>query len=82
VLLGCTVSPGFEFDDYEAGERVDLCLGWPEFAEEMTALARGVSWSVCFLCWGWDWWDVRRIGRDQGTIDGILVSKVSKITNN
>jgi predicted cupin superfamily sugar epimerase len=39
ALLGCTVSPGFEFDDYEAGSRKDLCAQWPEFTrliEELT----------------------------------------------
>jgi uncharacterized protein len=40
ALLGCTVSPGFEFEDYETGERAELCAGWPEFAEEITALTR------------------------------------------
>jgi uncharacterized protein len=40
ALLGCTVSPGFEFEDYEAGERGELCQGWPEFAEEIRALTR------------------------------------------
>jgi predicted cupin superfamily sugar epimerase len=40
ALLGCTVSPGFEFEDYEAGERVELCQQWPEFAEEIKALTR------------------------------------------
>ena len=40
ALLGCTVSPGFEFEDYEAGERVELCQGWPQFAEEIAALTR------------------------------------------
>jgi uncharacterized protein len=40
ALLGCTVSPGFEFEDYEAGERVELCKRWPEFAEEIGALTR------------------------------------------
>jgi predicted cupin superfamily sugar epimerase len=38
ALLGCTVSPGFEFEDYEAGERTQLCQSWPEFAEEISAL--------------------------------------------
>jgi hypothetical protein len=32
ALLGCTVSPGFEFEDYETGVRSALCAGWPEFA--------------------------------------------------
>jgi predicted cupin superfamily sugar epimerase len=40
ALLGCTVSPGFEFDDYETGERAELCAGWPEFAEKIEALTR------------------------------------------
>jgi uncharacterized protein len=40
ALLGCTVSPGFEFEDYEVGERGELCQGWPEFAEEIRALTR------------------------------------------
>jgi uncharacterized protein len=40
ALLGCTVSPGFEFEDYESGARERLCEGWPEFVEEITALTR------------------------------------------
>lgn len=32
ALLGCTVSPGFEFEDYETGSRAALCAGWPEFS--------------------------------------------------
>jgi predicted cupin superfamily sugar epimerase len=40
ALLGCTVSPGFEFEDYETGAREDLCEAWPEFVEEITALTR------------------------------------------
>lgn len=43
ALLGCTVSPGFEFEDYDAGERAELCLGWPEFVTEITALTRTTS---------------------------------------
>src|ERR1700722_2054302 len=34
ALLGCTVSPGFEFEDYEAGLREDLCGAWPDFVRE------------------------------------------------
>jgi len=41
ALLGCTVSPGFEFEDYESGEREALSNGWPEFAEMIAALTRG-----------------------------------------
>jgi predicted cupin superfamily sugar epimerase len=40
ALLGCTVSPGFEFEDYETGGRAELCAGWPEFAEEIEKLTR------------------------------------------
>jgi hypothetical protein len=40
ALLGCTVSPGFEFDDYDSGDRVELCAGWPEFVGEILALTR------------------------------------------
>lgn len=40
ALLGCTVSPGFEFEDYEAGVREQLCVEWPEWAEMIAALTR------------------------------------------
>jgi predicted cupin superfamily sugar epimerase len=40
ALLGCTVSPGFEFEDYEAGDRAELTAEWPEFAAEIAALTR------------------------------------------
>jgi uncharacterized protein len=43
ALLGCTVSPGFEFEDYEAGDRAELSAGWPEFAAEIAALTRAGS---------------------------------------
>jgi predicted cupin superfamily sugar epimerase len=43
ALLGCTVSPGFEFEDYETGERAELSVGWPEFAAEIAALTRVTS---------------------------------------
>jgi len=38
ALLGCTVSPGFEFEDYESGVREQLCARWPEFVEKIRAL--------------------------------------------
>ena len=41
ALLGCTVSPGFEFEDYETGMREQLCAEWPEFVGEIRALTRG-----------------------------------------
>lgn len=31
ALMGCTVSPGFEYEDYETGERDALTAGWPEW---------------------------------------------------
>jgi uncharacterized protein len=40
ALLGCTVSPGFEFEDYEAGARSGLCERWPEWAEMICGLTR------------------------------------------
>lgn len=40
ALLGCTVSPGFEFEDYEPGERAELSAGWPKFAAQVAALTR------------------------------------------
>lgn len=43
ALLGCTVSPGFEFEDYEEGSREQLCAEWPQFVEEITALTKAHS---------------------------------------
>jgi predicted cupin superfamily sugar epimerase len=43
ALLGCTVSPGFEFEDYESGARETLCVEWPEFANMITALTNPAS---------------------------------------
>ena len=40
ALLGCTVSPGFEYEDYEDGSCAALSEGWPEFAEMIAALTR------------------------------------------
>ena len=40
ALLGCTVSPGFEFEDYEAGAREELCAGWPASAGLIRELTR------------------------------------------
>ena len=41
ALLGCTVSPGFEFEDYETGGREELGARWPGFAGEIARLTRG-----------------------------------------
>ncbi|WP_337997647.1 cupin domain-containing protein [Oleispirillum naphthae] len=38
ALMGCTVSPGFEFADYEHGDRASLTAEWPEFAEMIATL--------------------------------------------
>jgi hypothetical protein len=40
ALLGCTVSPGFEFEDYESGVQERLCAEWPKFAEQIKSLTR------------------------------------------
>ncbi|NYF80297.1 cupin domain-containing protein [Granulicella arctica] len=40
ALMGCTVSPGFEFEDYAEGSREKLCAEWPEFAEMIAGLTR------------------------------------------
>jgi predicted cupin superfamily sugar epimerase len=38
ALLGCTVSPGFEFEDYESATREELCTRWPAFGRLICAL--------------------------------------------
>jgi predicted cupin superfamily sugar epimerase len=38
ALLGTTVAPGFEPDDFEAGERAALLAGWPRAAALIEAL--------------------------------------------
>ncbi|MEC9346677.1 MAG: cupin domain-containing protein [Pseudomonadota bacterium] len=40
ALLGCTVSPGFDFADFLMGDRDGLIDGWPAAAEMITALTR------------------------------------------
>jgi len=40
ALLGCTVSPGFDYADYQAGERNELEAEWPAFTELIRALTR------------------------------------------
>lgn len=41
ALMGCTVSPGFEYADYESGARAELTRRYPEFREMISALTRG-----------------------------------------
>ncbi len=38
ALLGTTVAPGFDFADYEHGERAALSADYPDFAETIAAL--------------------------------------------
>lgn len=40
ALLGCTVSPGFEYADYESGSRDALVAQYPEARELICALTR------------------------------------------
>lgn len=41
ALLGCTVSPGFEFEDYESADRAELYALWPEWTELIELLTHG-----------------------------------------
>ncbi|MEQ8733889.1 MAG: cupin domain-containing protein [Rhodospirillaceae bacterium] len=38
ALMGCTVSPGFEYQDYGHADRVTLCARYPDFVTEIKAL--------------------------------------------
>jgi hypothetical protein len=40
ALLGCSVSPGFEFEDYDEGVRAELTAGWPKWSEMIRGLTR------------------------------------------
>lgn len=40
ALLGCTVTPGFDFADYRSGKREELAAGWPQEAALIRALTR------------------------------------------
>jgi hypothetical protein len=40
ALLGCTVAPGFEFEDYESGTRESLIQQFPLQSELISALTR------------------------------------------
>ncbi len=41
ALLGCTVSPGFEFVDYSTMGREEMVARWPGEAQRIGALTRG-----------------------------------------
>ena len=38
ALLGCTVAPGFEYEDYEHGRRAELLAAYPAFAGQILRL--------------------------------------------
>jgi uncharacterized protein len=40
ALLGCTVSPGFDYADYQSGSYDELAPEWPDQAERIRALTR------------------------------------------
>lgn len=40
ALLGCTVTPGFDFADYRGGNYAELSAGWPQEAARIKALTR------------------------------------------
>jgi predicted cupin superfamily sugar epimerase len=39
ALMGCTVSPGFDYADFELANREDLTRAYPEFSEFIAALS-------------------------------------------
>jgi predicted cupin superfamily sugar epimerase len=41
ALLGCTVTPGFDFADYRSGSYEELVSQWPAEAGRIRALTRG-----------------------------------------
>jgi len=40
ALIGCTVAPGFEFQDFAAGRRCDLLKHFPQHCKLITALTK------------------------------------------
>lgn len=40
ALLGCTVTPGFNYADYHNGKFADLAAKWPDQAERIRVLTR------------------------------------------
>ncbi len=41
ALLGCTVAPAFDFEDYEHGRRENLLESFPQHRDEIMKLTRG-----------------------------------------
>src|SRR5262249_50064733 len=44
ALLGCTVAPGFEYADYESGDRAELLARYPAFAGLIERLTPEGGW--------------------------------------
>lgn len=40
ALLGTTVAPGFDFEDFQIADRQELLAGWPDEAEAIERLTR------------------------------------------
>jgi hypothetical protein len=40
ALLGATMAPGFEYEDYQTGMRQDLIAGYAQYAQLITSLTR------------------------------------------
>jgi hypothetical protein len=40
TLVGCTVAPGFEFEDFELGNREELIQRYPQHRELIERLTR------------------------------------------
>lgn len=41
ALVGCTVAPGFDFEDFELAEREELARSYPQYRELIDKLTRG-----------------------------------------
>jgi predicted cupin superfamily sugar epimerase len=41
ALVGCTLSPGFEFNDFELGKRAELVRLYPQYRDVIKKLTRG-----------------------------------------
>lgn len=45
ALLGCTMSPGFDYADYESGKREELVRAYPQAEEKIRALTHETAGS-------------------------------------
>ena len=41
AVVGCTVAPGFDFEDFEMGKRGELVARYPQHRELIEGLTRG-----------------------------------------